>query len=98
VENINRINTKALILSLIKDDLTHNRLMYGLYKLGLDTDEYALGLCDTIFMLMEIKPTDDNYDFYVRLTEGVELITSRNQKAELNKLALAIYNGLLERK
>ncbi len=93
-----QINTNQdLILSLIKDDLMHNRLMHGLYKLGLETDDYALGLCDTIFSLMQVPATDENYDFYVRLTEGVEVIDMWNKNVELERLAIAIYRGLEER-
>ena len=54
---------KQLIVSLIKDDLIHTKLIYGLEALGLNALDYHLHLSETVFELLGI-PDDES-------TEGI---------------------------
>lgn len=52
---------KKDIISLIKDDLTHIRLVYGLETLGLNAGNYYLHLNETIFKLVGIKANKEDF-------------------------------------
>lgn len=67
--NYKSIESKELIISLIKDDLRNMRLTYGLSELGLIAEKYSLQLNRTILLLMGFDKEqldDDIYDKYNR--------------------------------
>lgn len=96
---LNNVNKKELILSLIKDDLINVRLVHGLEKLGLDSGNYYLHLSETIFKLIGI--TVDEEDFFEQYMDECKTVVNINifEYSELlNSLALSLYNKLMEHK
>lgn len=91
------ITKKNLIISLIKDDLTNIRLVYGLDVLGLDSGNYYLHLSETIFKLVGILTDDaDFFEGYMDECRTVYNIDIFKHPELLNSLALSLYNKLVE--
>lgn len=91
------ITRKNLIISLIKDDLTNIRLVYGLDKLGLDSGDYYLHLSETIFKLIGILTDDEDFfESYMDECRTVYNIDIFKHPELLNSLALSLYNKLVE--
>ena len=91
------MDEKKLILSLIKDDLIHVKLIYSLEKLGFYSDCYCLHLSSTIFELMGFKSSkesDEVFDRYLQLSEKAVLIDITESNKPMEKLALEIYKKL----
>lgn len=89
---------KELILSLIRDDLLHQRLIQGLHALGFEADDYGLHLGTTILGLMgydETRRTDALYNCYYGLAARAQYADAARLKAALGDLAAEIY-GILE--
>lgn len=95
-------NNKNLILRLIRDDLTNTKLVSGLNNLGLDADLYNLYLGETIFSLMgfqENEQSDIVYErIYLAMAEKVNEIDFSVYKEKIDKLAMDIYDELMEAK
>ena len=86
---------KEILISLIKDDLIYTRLVYGLEKLGLDTDNYSLRLNETIFQLVGIKSDrDDFFEEYVDECRTILNIDIFKHPELLNIIALNLYKKL----
>jgi hypothetical protein len=92
---------EKLILSLIKDDLIHTKLVTGLQQLGLKSDNYFLNLGDTIFNLMGFEDnaeTETIYERYMELTRrSLQIDISQSHKA-IEHFAMEIYKEILSRK
>lgn len=94
---IKNMTEKELIISLIKDDLTNIRLVYGLDKLGLDSGDYYLHLSETIFKLVGILTDDEDFfENYMDECRTVHNIDIFKHPDLLNSLALSLYNKLIE--
>ena len=86
---------KKDIISLIKDDLTNIRLVYGLETLGLNAGDYYLHLNETIFKLVGIN--EDNEDFgdkYIEECRAIHNTDIFKHPELLNKIALRLYKKL----
>jgi hypothetical protein len=89
---------KATIISLIKDDLIHAKLVNGLIDIGLDATNYHLYLGETILELMGFK--DDRYgdrifEVYLDLRKKVNSINLSGQS--LDDLSVDIFETLLKK-
>lgn len=88
---------KKHLISLIKDDLTHIRLIYGLENLGLNADNYHLHLNETIFDFIGIK--EDKEEFFEKYIDECRTVTNidifKNPEL-LNSMAIGLYNKLME--
>jgi hypothetical protein len=94
------MDQKKLILSLIKDDLIHAKLLYSFEKLGFYSDCYSLHLSSTIFELMGYKNNNESelvFERYLELTEKAALIDITQSNKPMEKLALEIYTELFTR-
>lgn len=89
--------SKPLLLSLIKDDLIHARLLLGLEALGLRTDDYTLSISERVFELMGITDDERGEALYERYLEmrGTVLGLAPGE-AGMDGLAEEMY-ALLER-
>lgn len=88
------MDQKKLILSLIKDDLIHLKILYSLEKLGFYSDCYCLHLSSTVFELMgykSSKKSDKMFNKYLKLSEKVLLVDITDSNRQMEKLALEIY-------
>lgn len=97
--NYKSIESKELIISLIKDDLRNMRLTYGLSELGLVAEKYSLQLNRTILLLMGFdkeQQDDDIYDKYNGYSEKIVRIDIFEQPELLDELASNIYNFLIK--
>jgi hypothetical protein len=85
------------LISLIKDDLTNIRLVYGLETLGLNAGGYYLNLNETIFKLIGIKTDRENFfEKYVDECRTVHNIDIFKHPERLNSMALNLFNKLIE--
>jgi hypothetical protein len=86
---------KKEIMSLIKDDLIHIRLVYGLEKLDLNAGNYYLNLNEIIFRLVGIKDEkEDFFEKYIEECRKVHSVDILNHPELLNDMALRLYNEL----
>ena len=91
------MNQKKLILSLIKDDLVHVKLIYSFEKLGFYSYCYCLHLSSTVFELMGFKSSkesDEIFDRYMELSEKATDIDITESNEAMEILAVEIYNEL----
>jgi len=92
---ITNMPEKELIISLLKDNLTNIRLVYGLTELGLDASDYFLRLDETIFKLMGISTDDDTFfEEYVNESRTISEIDIFKHPELLNRLAHSLYHKL----
>jgi hypothetical protein len=95
------MDTKELIISLIKDDLVNDKLVNGLIDIGLNPGDYFLHLSETIFKLMgfgDNMMTDEIFDHYLRLSRKAKHIDISSSNGQLEALANEIYNELSDMK
>jgi hypothetical protein len=89
---------KNLIISLIKDDLTNNKLVSGLNNIGLNASDYHLQLSETILTMIGLDTEDDSiHDLYFKLTqqsESLDLSNIGTREQQLNAMAQSIYSEL----
>ncbi len=86
---------KKEIISLIKDDLVHIRLVYGLEKLDLNAGSYYLHLNETIFKLAGINENNEDFtDMYIEKCRKVYNTDILKSPKLLDKMALSLYNEL----
>lgn len=90
------MESKEIIVRLLKDHLVHTRLIKGLENLGLTADDYYLHLSDTIFKMIGIS--DDKEELYEAYLDWCTKISHtevfRDQKL-LDNYALEIYSVLI---
>lgn len=93
------LDTKAHIISLIRNDLINNRLISGMNNLGLEADDYLLSLNDLVFELLKLEDTDEIrerfYDLYIHLMSDIVNYNAEDWQSELNELSRKIYNKLI---
>lgn len=95
------ITHKKLVISLIREDLVHQRLLSGLNALGLHADDYSLNLSELIFALMGYtagEVPDRLYNQYLDLREAM-LCTYTSSfagsfRSEAAQMAERIYNRI----
>jgi hypothetical protein len=91
---------KALVISLIKDDLINSKLVNSLTAIGLNATDYHLHLSTTIFQLMGYKDDhyrDEVFALYFRRTKKAMRINIATSSAALDELAVEIFQ-LLDKK
>lgn len=91
------METKPLILSLIKDDLINSKLVNGLNELGLDASKYFIHSSNTAFKLMEFQnhPFEEElFEHYLVLSAKVKDLDISESHAALDALSLEIYDEL----
>ena len=91
------METKKLIISLIKDDLVNDKLVNGLIDIGLNPGDYFLHLSETIFNLMGFEDnmmTDEIFNHYLLLGQKVKHIDIARDSEQLVRLANEIYEEL----
>lgn len=92
------METKSLIITLIKDDLINSKLVNGLNELGLDAGKYFINSSDTVFKLMGFQNhefEEEIFQYYLELTAKAKNIDISESNAPLDDLCLEIYNELL---
>lgn len=92
------MDQKKLILSLIKDDLIHLKILYSFEKLGFYSDCYCLHLSSTVFELIgykSSKKSDKMFNRYLKLSEKVLLIDITGSNKLLERLAMEIYEEIV---
>lgn len=93
------LDKKELIISLIKDNLINLKLISGLNNLGLIADDYYLRLGDTIFKLMGFEASEQSDMIFETVfmgnSEKVSQIAISGSLDELDLLSMEIYNELL---
>lgn len=87
----------TLILSLIKDHITHSRLLNGLSAIGFDTESFCLNLSDTIFKLAALNDDEDEsrYNYYLTMVERISLFDSNQWPEQVQPLAQEILETIL---
>jgi hypothetical protein len=99
--NMKKQTTKNLVLSLIKDDLIHTKLVNGLDNLNLNANVYLLSIPEIIFVLLKIKSTKKGeklFEYYLDLKEKVQTIDIKTSHDEVEKLSNEIYKELMSKK
>jgi hypothetical protein len=90
---------KQLIIKLIRDSLISIKLISGLNSLGLNADDYAQFLGDTIFELMGFENSEQSdlifENVYLGNAEKVRSIDFSQSTEDLDKLSEEIYKELL---
>ncbi len=92
---------KTIIISLIKDDLIHTKLINGLEALGLNALNYHLHLSETVFEIMRLpqnESTEPVLKYYLAELKKANNFNMHGSHNEFDKLALAIYIELERRK
>lgn len=87
----------TVILSLIKDDLIHSKLVNNLIDIGVNVSHYQLNLGDTIFKLMGFKDdrgSDEIFARYIELQKKARPINISVSCTALDELALEIFQTL----
>ena len=91
--------SKQLIISLIKDDLIHTKLINGLDAMGLEALDYHIHLSETVFDLLGFADnSDDDFEFYLSELKRARRLSIRKNREAFDVLALSIYTELERRK
>lgn len=87
---------KKFILSLLLDDLVHNKLLYGLAAIDLEGDKYSVDLGDKVIMLMGFRGKQNElvYEYYLTRREECKSINLSQGNAQMKALAADIYKEL----
>ncbi|MBA4239585.1 MAG: hypothetical protein C0448_02575 [Sphingobacteriaceae bacterium] len=96
-----KMNKKKLVLSLIKDDLIHAKLIYGLNEVGLNASNYFLHLSDTIFDLLGYEDNEETeriFRQYIKLSKSALFLDITKSHKALDNLVLKIYRELSAQK
>jgi len=94
------MNTKELIIRLIKEELRNKRLMHSLEELGFDCTFFTLNISRVVLELAGFNEiTDEMQDWYFQQIEKALVeITFWNLNEKLDKWVLTIYVELLEKR
>ncbi len=93
----NKPNSPQLLLSLIKDDLIHHKLVHGLIDMGLDASPFFMNLGHAIFELMGFEDSlanDEVFEHYQELCRAARHIDMAQAYPALDLLAAEIYAKL----
>lgn len=91
------METKSLILSLIKDDLINSKLVNGLNELGLEAGSYFTNASSTVFKLMGLEHhelEEELFQRYLELSAKAKEIDISESNEPLDRLCLEIYDEL----
>lgn len=94
---MNTTINKAVIISLIRDDLVNAKLANGLIAIDLDASHYQLHLGNTIFTLMGFKEdrySDSIYELYLELGKKATQYNISTSPEAFDELALEIFTVL----
>lgn len=92
---------KKFIISLISDDLIHNKLVTGLMSLDLNAGQYSTNIGDKVISLMGFNNPKQNeliYEHYISLLERGKHVSLKENLTDIQKLAKEIYEELLQQK
>lgn len=93
---------QEIIIKLIKDDLTNNKLIDGLNGMGLEADHYYLYLSEIIFEMIGITLDNKNFDrvykLYEKLTKHAQRIDIKERNGQMDTLAKEVYTELCQLK
>ncbi len=92
---------RAVIVDLIKQDLIHSKLIYGLDELRLNTKIYAIELRRIIFEMMELEDHKDISKIayhYASLSTKMKCVQIETLEEETDELATGIYSYLMNMK
>jgi hypothetical protein len=96
-----KLSTKKLIISLIKDDLIHTKLIHGLEALGLSALNYHLHLSETVFEIMRFpqdESSEPDLEYYLGELKKANRFNMNGSHKAFDTLALSIYTELERRK
>jgi len=97
------ISKKDLIMSLLRDHLVSYRLVQGLLKMGLDSNNFDLYMSETIFQLMGFGNSEEEEKLFEEFLNWSEKVMSIDFLGEarvepLNDLRDEIYRKLKREK
>ena len=94
------MNTKELIIHLIREELRNKRLMHSLEYLGFDCSFFTLNISHVILELAGFQERPDElYEWYFALIDNaLEETTFWNLDEMLDKWSVRIYVELLEKR
>lgn len=94
------MNTKHLIIHLIREQIRNQTLILAFENLGFDCTMYTLNISEVILTLVGFtEKTDAVYNQYFELLEkAVEETTYLNLDDIIGKWSVVIYNRLIELK
>src|SRR5665647_3815186 len=92
------MNSKELVVHLIREELRNKCLMYSLRDLGFDCSSYTLNISQEILDLVGFQEkSDELYQWYFKLIDKALVeITFWNLEEMMDKWSLNIYIELLE--
>lgn len=87
-----------LLLSLIKDHITHNRLVNTMSAAEFDTEHYYLNISDTIFKLAALcdDENETRYNYYIECVDRINYFAVEKWQDEVGKLAAEILETIRE--
>lgn len=92
-----QIETKRLVITLIKEDLRCNKLVLGLSGLGLEAGRYHTELSTVIFQLLELDHNNDQLlQLYFDCLDKATGIEDVEDGKQLLTMAEEIFNKLVE--
>lgn len=90
-----QIETKTLVITLIKEDLRCNKLVLGLSGLGLEAGRYHTELSTVIFQLLELDHNNDQLlQLYFDCLDKVTGIEDVEDGKQLLAMAEEIYERM----
>lgn len=91
-----QIETKSLVITLIKEDLRCNKLVLGLSGLGLEAGRYHTELSTVIFQLLELDHNNDQLlQLYFDCLDKASTINDVEDGNQLLAMAEEVYEQLL---
>jgi hypothetical protein len=97
MQNVNNLSSTDLILSLLKANLCHNKLLHGLEKAGLQGEDFYGDLEMVVLHLMGFdlqNRENELYDFYYEEMNKLLEIEVKEFRPNLNRLAAELYEAL----
>jgi hypothetical protein len=93
------MNTKDLVIHLIREELRNKLLMFSLEDLGFDCSYYMLNISGVVLELAGFhERPDELHDWYFQWVEkALEEITFLNLKEMLDKWSIVIWEAMEEK-
>ena len=94
------MQSKELVIHLLKEELRNKRLLYSLEDIGFDCSFYYLNVSHIILELAGFKQkTEELCEWYVDIVDkAVEEINFRNMEEMLKIWPVVLYNELIKKK